>query len=408
MEAAEEATQPTQPVSEAPRQPIQEQKTTVVTEASVADLRPPVTPEQTLPVLAVDKRGEPPPEPKRLWDILKVLPIAFYTPETSVGLGVGGLFLFDMPGAKAERRPSSVSVAGIYTLERQVVAQVVPELRFGDDDFVLRTEVLGTKYPSRYYGIGNNPGTNTYDEFTDRYLRGGIEARVRPFRPGSPFRNVYVGLEYKFNWTHIQDAEPRKPSEPSLFDKVEDRGEKQFFTSGLGPLIAWDSRDGLNWPLRGSYVELSSQFYEPFLMSDLRYRRLGFDARHYQPLWWSHILALRFVHQSVWGEVPFQQLPQLGGANVLRGWYGGQLRDRHAMALEAEYRLPIGERWAVVGFGSAGQVASHPGKYALKRFRYAGGGGLRFALDKNDRTNVRLDFAYGDRFQFYVHFREAF
>src|SRR5687768_13390798 len=42
--------------------------------------------------------------PRRLWDIVKVLPILFYTPETSVGFGVGTLFQFRMPGAVVGRR----------------------------------------------------------------------------------------------------------------------------------------------------------------------------------------------------------------------------------------------------------------------------------------------------------------
>ena len=136
---------------------IVEQRAAPVIEASATSELPPYTAEETMPVLAVDKAAEPRPKPKKLWDIVKVLPMAFYTPETSLGLGAGALFLFDMPGAVATRRPSSVSIAGLYTLEHQLITQLVPELRFGDDDFVLRVELLGTKYPSRFYGIGNDP-----------------------------------------------------------------------------------------------------------------------------------------------------------------------------------------------------------------------------------------------------------
>src|SRR5687768_8805766 len=51
--------------------------------------------------------------PRRLWDIVKVLPILFYTPETSLGFGVGTLFQFRMPGAVAGRRPSSITLGGV-------------------------------------------------------------------------------------------------------------------------------------------------------------------------------------------------------------------------------------------------------------------------------------------------------
>ncbi len=369
---------------------------------------PPVTPVESMPVLAVDKAGKPPPEPRKVWDIVKVLPIVFYTPETSLGFGAGALFLFNMPGAVAKRRPSSVSLAGIYTLEQQMIAQVVPELRFGDDDFVLRFEMLGTKFPSRFYGIGDQVGPNVYDTFTDRYLRTGLEARVRPFAVGSLLRDIYVGAEYKSTWSAPQDPRPRKASQQSVFDRMKDPGEREQFSSGIGPILAWDSRDGLNWPLAGSYVEVKSLFNEPWLKSTVRYQTMTLDARRYQPLWFSHILALRFVHRSAWGGLPFQQLPQLGGANLFRGWYAGHLRDRHLTAIETEYRVPIRERWAVVGFGSVGQVAARASDYAPSKLRAAGGAGLRFAIDVETRTNIRLDVAYGESVQFYVQFREAF
>ena len=206
----------------------------------------------------------------------------------------------------------------------------------------------------------------------------------------------------------MDNARPNHASQPSIFADVVDPGEREQLASGLGPVLAWDSRQGLNWPLGGSYLELKGMFYEPWLQSTVRYQYLSFDARRYQPLWFSHMLALRLAQRSTWGELPFQQLPQLGGANLFRGWFAGQLRDRHLTALEAEYRLPISARWAVVGFGSVGQVGRRVRDYSLSKLRVAGGAGLRFAVDTDSRTNIRVDVAYGESFQFYVSFREAF
>ena len=386
--------------------PVHEQRAALRSEAFEAV--PPVAPVETMAVLAGDQEGQAKPPKRTWWDVVKVLPIAFYTPETRFGFGAGSLVLFSMPGAVAKRRPSSVSLAGIYTLESQMVAQVVPDLRFGDDDLVLHLELLGTKFPSRFYGIGSEPRNDVYDKFTDRYLRGSLDARFRPFAPGSVMRDLFVGAEYRANWSAIEDARARKASQPSLFAAMRDPGEREQFASGAGPVLAWDSRDGLNWPLGGSYLELKSLFFDPVLGSTVRYQTMSLDLRRYQPLWFSHILALRFVHRSTWGEPPFQQLPQLGGASLFRGWYAGKLRDRSLTAVEAEYRLPIGPRWAVVGFGSVGQVGERVGDYSLGKLRAAGGTGLRFAVNVEGRTNIRLDVAYGDSVQCYAQFREAF
>ncbi len=360
-------------------------------------------PSELIPVMP-----EPSSKLVRMWDIVKVLPILFYTPETSAGFGAGTLFQFRMPGAKGERRPSTISAGGVYTLNRQMMGQFTPELRFGDDDYVLKMDVLGAKYPNRFYGIGNEPNDGLYDKYTDCYLRGELDFRARPFSRESFFGSLYLGGHYSSAWSQIHDVRPGEHGDPSVFAMMNDPGEKPTFASGIGPTIVWDSRDGINWPRSGSLIELRATAYEPWMGSDVSYRRLLVDARRYQPLWLDHILALRFASQTVWGEVPFQRLPQLGGAGLFRGWFTGALRGQMLVAAEAEYRVPITQRFAAVAFGSVGRVSEDRRSMSLKDLHVAGGGGLRVSVDRRDRVNIRVDLAYGDSFYPYLQFREAF
>jgi hypothetical protein len=345
---------------------------------------------------------------RRLWDIVKVLPIFFYSPETSFGFGAGMLFQFRLPGAIAEGRPSSVTLGGVYTLEKQTLAQLTPELRFGDDDYVLKLDALGAEYPNRFYGIGNAPRADVYDKYTDCYMRGELDFRVRPFSRQSVLASLYIGGHFSAAWSNVRDTRPQDDAHASTFESIDNPGERPLFAAGFGPSLAWDSREGLNWPRGGSFVELKATAFGPWLGSDVRYQRLQLDARRYQPLWFSHVLAMRLVAQSAWGDVPFQRLPQLGGAGMFRGWFAGQLRGPRLFAIELEYRLPIRERWALVAFGSAGRVGEQLRSFSLKGFHVAGGGGLRVSVDRRDRVNIRLDLAYGDAFYPYLQFREAF
>ena len=211
-----------------------------------------------------------------------------------------------------------------------------------------------------------------------------------------------MGVNHAAVWSHVKDADGE------IFDATQDRGEHEFVAAGMGPSLTWDSRDSLSWPLQGNYMEGKLTVFDPAFGSDVRYRRLAIDIRHYQPLWLKHILAIRFVTQAVWGEVPFQRMPQLGGPTLFRGWFGGQLRESLLIALEAEYRVPITKRWAAVAFGSVGRVAKDVKHFAMRDLRGAGGAGIRFSVDKRDRVNIRFDAAYGDKFYPYIQFREAF
>jgi hypothetical protein len=339
---------------------------------------------------------------------MKVLPIVFYTPETSLGLGAGLLLQFDMPGTQTSRRPSSVTLGGVYTLHNQILGQLTPELRFRHDDFVLKWDTLGARYPSRFYGIGNRTREGVYDTFIDCYMRSELDARMRPFGKKSRWRPLFVGANVQAAWSRMQDPQPRSAKQKSLFASLRNPGKGEVLATGIGPTLAWDSRDSLNWPNKGYFLEAKATFFAPELGGTVRYKRLALDLRRYQTLWLDHVLALRFVAQSVWGEVPFQRLPQLGGANLFRGWYGGQLRQNLLIAAEAEYRVPLSPRWALVAFGSVGRVAKSVQHFDPHELRGAGGGGLRMSVDKRDRVNVRLDLAYGDSFYPYLQFREAF
>jgi hypothetical protein len=341
-------------------------------------------------------------ERRRLWDIVKILPIVFYTPETSLGLGAGLLFQFDLPGAKAARRPSSITLGGVYTLEEQVLAQLGPELRFGHDDYVLKLDLTGARFPNRFYGTGNIIDSDVYDTYTDCYMRAEVDGRMRPFAEGSALRPLFLGLHAGGAWSSVRHVEGE------VLEGMNDPGENEVMVAGLGPSVSWDSRDSISWPTRGAFVDAKFTLFEEAFGGDVRYRRLALDLRRYQPTFWNHILALRLVSQSVWGEVPFQRLPQLGGASLFRGWYGGQLRDRMLLAAEAEYRVPLGKRLAVVAFGSVGRVASRIRNFDVRQLHAAGGGGVRLSVDKRDRLNIRLDLAYGDSFSPYLQFREAF
>jgi outer membrane translocation and assembly module TamA len=112
--------------------------------------------------------------------------------------------------------------------------------------------------------------------------------------------------------------------------------------------------------------------------------------------WWS------FTH----GNPPFQHISLIGGSELMRGYFEGRYRDRHAMVHQAEYRLPIYRNLGMVFFGSAGQVADSIHSYGLKRFRYGGGLGFRYKLNP-EGLNIRLDIAFGDQRAFYFGLNEV-
>ncbi|MBK7937172.1 MAG: BamA/TamA family outer membrane protein [Lewinellaceae bacterium] len=95
----------------------------------------------------------------------------------------------------------------------------------------------------------------------------------------------------------------------------------------------------------------------------------------------------------------------MGGHKFIRGYFKGTYQDRHMLAFEAEYRLPLwreGEpsklwqvwkRIGIVGFLGGAQVFHDGDVVKWSRFNLAAGGGLRILLNKSSRANIRIDYA---------------
>jgi outer membrane translocation and assembly module TamA len=104
-------------------------------------------------------------------------------------------------------------------------------------------------------------------------------------------------------------------------------------------------------------------------------------------------------------------VPQLGGDQLLRGYYGGRFRDQDLLALQAEYRMPVWWRLGAVGFVAAGQVAPKLDDLGLDRFKPAAGLGLRFLLSPEEGLNIRADYGWGfdvESSGFYLSIGEIF
>jgi hypothetical protein len=88
---------------------------------------------------------------------------------------------------------------------------------------------------------------------------------------------------------------------------------------------------------------------------------------------------------------------------------GGKYRDETLIAVQAEYRHRLGERWGFVGFAGVGEVAPSLGKLNADDILASGGVGLRFRLAKSNPVNLRVDGAYGnDGAAVYLAVGEAF
>ncbi|MCP4146405.1 MAG: BamA/TamA family outer membrane protein [bacterium] len=325
-------------------------------------------------------------------------PIVFYSPETRMGFGAAGSYVFRIKKHSEKNRPSSFSPVFIYTLEKQFISSLNTELYFKDNKYQLKANIKFLKYPSFFYGIG--PDTHLDDE--EAYTPKGTDLFFSFLKRVG--KNLSLGLQY-----HFYDWKLEELQAGGQLVGGELPGSTGGTISGFSLVALRDSRDSIFYPRSGDYFEFNSRFYLKALGSDFNFNTFTLNCRKYMPVFKSHIVAVQAMMQVQTGDVPFTSLAALGGQFLLRGYYEGRYRDKNLMVFQADYRAPLFWRIGVAGFVGLGSVARKFSDLTSGSLKYSYGAGLRFLFDKKENIWIRIDFAWGnDTSGFYFSIHEAF
>lgn len=329
-----------------------------------------------------------------------VVPLALptYSPETRWALGAALIYYRRSDG---ERAPAtSVKVGVVGTEQRQFSVSTVADQYLWDRAARLSFVGSARRFPDMFWELG----PNSRDSSREKYRRDELTADV-----GLLFclrQELRVGPAVRLERFRIAEAEPGR-----ILSSGGVEGASGTTAATVGPHLEWDTRDSIYFPHQGwlaiarAGLGHSSSGGHGALLG-----RLDLDARRFVHLHGEHVLALQAVAQIRGGSTPFELMPILGGDILLRGYYQGRYRDQNLLALQTEYRFPLWWRLGAVIFGGAGEVASSIRLLASSPLRFAGGGGLRVTLDKDEHINLRVDLATNQRGEGsgYLSISEAF
>ncbi|GHM99086.1 membrane protein [Cytophagales bacterium WSM2-2] len=333
-----------------------------------------------------------------------ILPIAVYTPETHVGIGVLGIKLWKNLDEGNETRTSNAELVGLYTSRQQLI--LIPRYTIFTKGEKYLFEGFGEEligFRDFYFGRGDNTPISNREKITYDVL--GWENRIgrKIFRR----EKLFLGLETRaIQYYNIQ----RQPN--GELDTTRVTGYQGSSSIGLGPALTWDKRDNVVNPSKGFYWDLRYSVYSKSLGGTVNYHRILIDFRKYFTMNPAkrHILAFELFGNFVKGDAPFKELAELGGPRIMRGYYRGRYRDNYLTAFQAEYRMPVYKRIGIVAFAGLGK-SYNPKEVDLNDLHYSLGAGIRANINKRERLNLRLDYAYGDPDRigyFYLGFAESF
>ena len=312
-------------------------------------------------------------------------PYAYYTPETQFAFGLGGVVTFYTAEDK-RLRPSKVLVSGYWATTGQNKVTLNPQLYFGANRWFASLNMWYGHIVDKYWGIGNETpetGTESYVSDVEDIQ---LELQGPPLIPGITREGVVVAA----NHTAIVDRGTNVLlQDPSLV------GQDGGWSSGVGIVGAWDSRDYTFFPNHGRYDQVRVIGYFQGLGSDFSFTTYELDLRRYRAVGPDKVIAVQVYGNFATGDAPFYKLPVLGGGNHLRGYYQGRYRDKDFVVAQVEYRTYVWGRLGIVAFAGAGQVSPTLRLLTLDGFHGAAGGGLRFLFNKAEKVNLRADVGFG-------------
>ncbi len=331
-----------------------------------------------------------------------ILPYAGYTPETSLMFGGMAMHQFKPGGAGEETRSSNLIFAATYSLNRQFMLEMTPNVIFHDETLILDGRHEYSFFPENYWGVG----ADVSDE-----AEADIEYRQFVFNQAVLFR-VVPELHFGpvIRWSRLTDIS--FPGDSNQFagpDATEISEGSTLYGAGFS--IRHDRRNSLITPTENYYLEFTGMLYPDFIGNTHPHSSWLVDARHYSDLSGDRSSVLGFHFRSLFmtGEPPFQEYALIGGREIMRGYYEGRFRDNNSMQIQAEYRRHIYWRFGATLFAAAGEVWNRFDEISLINPKISAGAGLRFNLNPEDTTHLRVDYGVGRHGSgLYITIGEAF
>ena len=391
--------------------------------------------QRDLPDVIRDMRHKPPKSKPESEGSLLLVPVIGSNPATGVIFGVSGQYAVKMPGSTLY---SNIIGTAQVTTKSQLIFMLRNFIYTKNNKIYLTGDWRYLVYSQTTYGLGTTSpegGLLAYQynlagaETTDDSLSQPMKFNFARFHQMVAFKmksGFYAGLGYAYDgYSKIVDEKLRlEPGDTFLtshyyYSTNYGFRTDKYVSSAINANLVYDTRDNMIRPYKGIYAMASWRGGYKFLGNEKNVNYFQLEWRSYHPFSTadpSHQLAFWAMGNfSGVGKYPYLVLPATGydqRGRSGRGYTQGRFRGPNLVYGEAEYRFPFKCGGVLSGvLFMNGTTTDNPG-LDLKLFesiKVGYGAGLRIMVDKRSRTNLAVDFGFGQKsFGFYLAASEAF
>lgn len=374
-----------------------------------------------------DKKAKPPAK----GDIyFSPVPVIGANPAFGFIYGVGAATSWYMGDPKTTKLSSALFGLALTT-KSQTIITLKSTAFTENNNYILMGDIRFLNSSQPTWGLGTGPqsaklASNDFG-FDDSSIDGNSEADMLKFTFFRFYETVlkkvgnkgfYTGLGLHIDaFSNFEDQllnlDTVPPTITPFYAYNEDRGFSQDKSTLVGISLngVYDTRDNINNPWSGRYAFVSFKMNPTFLGSDQSSTSLWVEYRDYFDLSSSknhkNILAVWYTGNfTTSGNLPYMNLPASGWdqyAKTSEPYAQGRFRGINMMFAGVEFRKHLlstkknPDFFGMVAFLNG--TTADGDKNGIDLFKYVEPGyglGLRFNLSQKSRTNIGIDYGWGN------------
>jgi len=349
--------------------------------------------------------------------------------QPATGFFFGAVAQYTFKGKQASDKYSIANLGITYTTKKQWLVNVKNNILLKNNRIFLSGDYRLYIFSQPNYGLGTDilPHQSKENHFSIDSIAQPMDYDYFKFHQTVSFevyKNFYVGGGINLDWySGIKDkdldVENEKYTYHYNYSQKHGFSDLEYFLNGMSLNLVYDSRDNQVNSTRGWFANINYRF-NPVLFNNQQYSNVLYaEYRHFIPVSSKnerYILALWAYGQFVTrGKVPYLNLPAIGWDQRSRsgeGYTQGLFRGDGLIYFSTEFRFPITCDQMLSGavftnFVTASNVDNNISLF--KSIQPAAGLGLRILIDKKTRTNLIVDYAWGNNSKgFYLNAGETF
>ncbi len=356
-----------------------------------------------------------------------VIPIVGSQPATGFVFGAVGQYTFK--GINLGDKYSSVNLGITYTEKKQLIINFKNSVMLKDNEIFLSGDWRYYIFSQANYGLGTDiiPPIGSSKNFDLNLLMEPMEYNYQKFHQTISWKvkgDFYVGAGIHYDgYTSIEDnrLDIAKGIFTShyLYSKKNGFNSEAYYVNGLSFNMVFDSRDNQINTNHGWFGNVNFRMNPALNKNQAASSVLFAEYRYFLPLSKTndqHVFSIWTYGQFITsGKVPYLNLPAIGWDQRSRsgkGYVQGVFRGYNLTYLETEYRFPISRNHLISGTLFSNFTSVSDKDRNIRIFQYiqpAVGISLRILIDKATRTNLILNYAWGNRSKaFYLNAGESF